>query len=312
MNHDMYKRIAALTLGCFLITSAPLALADESEAKEHLQQIAKRVKEAEQRLDQVRAAEQAGLVSPAWVEGARKELEEARLEMALAELESKRAEGALSDSQFEAEAGKIQKALAANRVQHVRGLVERLRALYEAGRVDAAALKNAETQLALAQLDEELVELEAMEATGEIKPVDKAARYAAIIRKRAALLHKEAAAKLERAKMRYEFGHTDAMDVHWATLELAEAEAAVRSAEIEAEATLGEISWKDAERRSAELHAKTAARRVELLEQIVRLSDGAVTAGLLKEDALQGPRDDLEHAKEELKAAKSKLEQVGD
>ena len=103
MNHDMLKRIVVLTFGCLLVTSVPLALADESEAKEHLQQIAERMKQATQRLDQVRAAEKAGLVSPAWTEGASKELDEARLEMSLAELELKRAEGALSDSQFKAQ-----------------------------------------------------------------------------------------------------------------------------------------------------------------------------------------------------------------
>jgi hypothetical protein len=312
MKHDMCKRIVPLTLGCLWVTSVPLALADESEAKEHLQEIAKRVKEAQQRLDQVRNAEQAGLVSRAWAEGARKELDEARMEMELAELELKRAEGELSDLQFESEAGKIRKALAAKRVQHAKGLVERYKALHEEGQLDAAELKRAETELEFARLDEKLVALEAMEAAGEIKPVDKAAQYAAIIRKRAALLRAEAAAKLERVKMRYEYGLTDAVDVHWATSELAEADAAVRNAEIEAEAALGEISWEDAERQWAELHAKTAAQRVELLEQIVRLSDRAVKVGLLKEDAVQAPRDDLEHAKGELEEARAKLQQAGD
>jgi hypothetical protein len=311
MNHDMLKRIVVLTFGCLLVTSVPLALADESEAKEHLQRIAERMKQAAQRLDQVRAAEKAGLVSPAWTEGASKELDEARLEMSLAEVELKRAEGALSDSQFKAEAGKIQKALAANRVERAKGVVDRLRSLHEAGRVDASALKHAETELELAQFDEKLVALEAAEAAGEIKPVDKAAQYAAIIKSRAALLAAEAAAKLERVKMRYDYGLTDAIEVQWATLEQAEAEAAVRQAEIEAKATLGEISWEAADRQAAELHVQTVARRVESLEQIVRLSDRAVETGLLKEDAVQASRADLEHAKKELEEAKSKQQQAG-
>ena len=296
--------------GLLCFAGGQRARADEPGAEDYVKEAEQHLQKVSEHYEKVCQAEEAKLVSEAWSEGTRFEVEAAKLETELARLELKQVKGALSEKDYSVRAAEIQKKLARLEFERAKWRVAKLQQLAEAGMLAHRELEEAEAEFRVAQLREKLAEWETLKAHEKITPREYQDEYAKIIEQQAEIARQAAAAKLEHAKKMFRAGRATSLDVRWAEMELADAEQHKRSAAIEAQATVGDISWDQAEAKWALLRAEAAERRVQQLREILSDCEEAHKLGLVDEDTLRSCRKDLAQAKDDSKEAENETKKA--